>query len=174
MAVTLIDTNVLLRLLQPRHPQYSIAAAAVAEPRKQRADLCVAPQNLVEFWVVATRPVVNNGLGMSPLMIAGELRALNGLFRLLEGKPGVAGAWEMLVAVMLVYAVTWWSERKSPAGRRPLLPPAGRNEGRSVCAAALAVSGGVPRFERPGWMRDCSTNSPRKRIPAARRLPAAG
>src|ERR1700683_5449942 len=122
MAVTLIDTNVLLRLLQPLHPQYSIAATAVAELRKQRADLCVAPQNLVEFWVVATRPVVNNGLGMSPLMIAGELRALNGLFRLLEGKPGVAGAWEMLVgkhlvsgkqahdahlvAVMLVYAVT--------------------------------------------------------------------
>ncbi|MGD0120444.1 MAG: type II toxin-antitoxin system VapC family toxin [Candidatus Binatus sp.] len=122
MAVTLIDTNVLLRLLQPRHHQYSIAAAAVGELRKQRADLCVAPQNLVEFWVVATRPVVNNGLGMSPLMIAGELRALNGLFRLLEGKPGVAGAWEMLVgkhlvsgkqahdahlvAVMLVYAVT--------------------------------------------------------------------
>jgi predicted nucleic acid-binding protein len=122
MAVTLIDTNVLLRLLQPRHPQYSTAAAAVAELRKQRADLCVAPQNLVEFWVVATRPAVNNGLGMSPLMIAGELRALNGLFRLLEGKPGVAGAWEMLVgkhlvsgkqahdahlvAVMLVYAVT--------------------------------------------------------------------
>src|ERR1700689_1077354 len=79
MAVTLIDTNVLLRLLQPRHPQYSIAAAAVAELRKQRADLCVAPQNLVEFWVVATRPVVNNGLGMSPL------------------KPGGAGAWRILV-----------------------------------------------------------------------------
>jgi predicted nucleic acid-binding protein len=59
---------------------------------------------------------------MSPLTITGELRALNGLFRLLEGKSGVAGAWEMLVgthlvsgkqahdahlvAVMLVYAVT--------------------------------------------------------------------
>jgi predicted nucleic acid-binding protein len=122
MAATLIDTNVLLRLWQPRHPQYSIAAAAVTELRKQRADLCVARQNLVEFWVVATRPVINNGLGMSPLTITGELRALNGLFRLLEGKSGVAGAWEMLVgthlvsgkqahdahlvAVMLVYAVT--------------------------------------------------------------------
>jgi predicted nucleic acid-binding protein len=122
MPVTLIDTNVLLRLLQPRHPQYSMASAAVAELRKQGADLCIAPQNLVEFWAVATRPVVNNGLGMSPLTTAGELRVLNGLFRLLEGKSGVSGAWEMLagrhlvsgkqahdahlVAVMLVYAVT--------------------------------------------------------------------
>lgn len=122
MAATLIDTNVLLRLLQPRHPQYSVAATAVGELRERRADLCVAPQNLVEFWVVATRPAVNNGLGMSPLTIAGELRALSSLFRLLEGKSGVAGVWEMLVskylvsgkeahdahlvAVMLVYAVT--------------------------------------------------------------------
>ena len=122
MAVTLIDTNVLLRLLQPQHSQYSTAVAAVAELRRQRVDLCLAPQNLVEFWAVATRPLVNNGLGMTPRMVAGELRALNGLFRLLEGKPGVAGAWETLVgkhlvwgkqahdahlvAVMLVYAVT--------------------------------------------------------------------
>jgi len=102
MAVTLIDTNVLLRLLQPRHSQYSIAATAVSELRRQRADLCVAPQNLVEFWVVATRPTANNGLGMSPLTTAGELRALSGIFRLLEGKSGIAGAWEMLVGKHLV------------------------------------------------------------------------
>jgi predicted nucleic-acid-binding protein len=65
-AATLVDTDVLLRLLQPQHPQYSTAAKAVAELRQQRVDLCIAPQNLVEFWVVATRPVANNGLGMSP------------------------------------------------------------------------------------------------------------
>src|SRR5580704_12548116 len=74
MAATLIDTNVLLRLLQPQYTQYSIATAAVSELRRRRADLCVATQNLVEFWAVATRPVVTNGLGMSPLTIAGELR----------------------------------------------------------------------------------------------------
>jgi len=61
--------------------------------------------------VVATRPTANNGLGMSPLTTAGELRALSGIFRLLEGKSGIAGAWEMLVgkhlvAVMLVHAVS--------------------------------------------------------------------
>ena len=122
MALTLIDTNVLLRLLQPRHPQYSIASTVLAKLRDRGADLCIAPQNLVEFWVVATRPVVNNGLGISPLTIAGEVHALSVLFRLLEGKPGVASAWETLagkhlvsgkqahdahlVAVMLVHAVT--------------------------------------------------------------------
>jgi predicted nucleic acid-binding protein len=100
--VALVDTNILLRLLQPQHPQYSIAGAAVAELRKQRVDLCVAPRNLVELWVVATRPVANNGLGLSPPTIAGELRALNSLFRLLEGKSEVAAAWETLVGKHLV------------------------------------------------------------------------
>src|SRR5271165_1466140 len=98
----LVDTNVLLRLLQPLHRQYPMASAAVAELRKQGADLCVARQNLVEFWVVATRPLANNGLGMSPLTIAGEVRGLNGLFRLLEGKPGVAAVWERLAGQHLV------------------------------------------------------------------------
>ena len=95
---TLVDTNGLLRLLQPKNPQYAIADAGLTELRKQQTDLCVAPQNLFEFWAVATRPVANNGLGMSLPRIAGEIQAMQGLFRLLEGKAGIIGAWEKLVA----------------------------------------------------------------------------
>ena len=81
-ALTLVDTNVPLRLLQPHNRQYPIAPA--------------------EFWAVATRPVANNGLGMSPLAVAGEVRALNGMFRLLDGKAGIAGAWEKLAGKYFV------------------------------------------------------------------------
>ncbi len=101
-AITLIDTNVLLRLMQPQHTQYSTAAAALAELGRQNADLCIAPQNLVELWVVATRPTSLNGLGMSPLTIAAQLRTMKGMFRILEGKAGVADAWEKLVGKHLV------------------------------------------------------------------------
>ena len=89
---TLVDTNVLLRLLQPEHPQYPIASMALAALRRQESDLCVARQNLVEFWAVATRPLAENGLGMSPLATAGEVRVLHDLFRVLEGKSGIAEA----------------------------------------------------------------------------------
>ena len=99
---TLADTNVLLRLLQPEHPQYQIAAMALAGLRRQESDLCIAPQNLVEFWAVETRPVKENGLGLSPLTTAGEVRVLRDLFRVLEGKPGIAEAWEKLVSGHLV------------------------------------------------------------------------
>src|SRR5665213_1436871 len=101
-ALALVDTNVLLRLLQPHHRQYPIALEAVAELRNRNVELCIAPRNLVEFWVVAGRPVANNGLGMSPLAVAGEVRALNGMFRLLDGKAGVAGAWETLAGKYFV------------------------------------------------------------------------
>jgi len=37
-------------------------SAAVAGLRQRNIDLCIVPQNLVEFWAVATRPVANNGL----------------------------------------------------------------------------------------------------------------
>src|SRR5580693_3293519 len=99
---TLVDTNVLLRLLQPEHAQYAIATTALAGLRQQESDLCIARQNLVEFWVVATRPVAENGLGMSPLVTAGEVRVLRDLFRVLEGRPGIADAWESLVSSHLV------------------------------------------------------------------------
>jgi len=99
---TLVDTNVLLRLLQPEHPQCAVASMALAALRRQESELCIARQNLVEFWVVATRPIAENGLGMSPLMTAGEVRVLRDLFRVLEGKSGIAEAWEKLVSVHMV------------------------------------------------------------------------
>jgi predicted nucleic acid-binding protein len=99
---TLVDTNVLLRLLQPEHPHYEIASLALAGLRRQKSDLCIARQNLVEFWVVATRRVAENGLGMSPLMTAGEIRVLRDLFRVLEGKSGIADDWEEIVSGHLV------------------------------------------------------------------------
>ena len=51
---TLVDTNILLRSLHPEHPHYAIAQDAIATLRR-RDMLCIAPQNLIEFWAVATR-----------------------------------------------------------------------------------------------------------------------
>ena len=99
--LAVVDTNVLLRLLQPGHPQYSVASAAITNLRGQ-FDLCILPQNLVEFWSVATRPPATNGLGLRPLTATAEIRGLRNLFRLLEGKPGIADEWEQLVARHLV------------------------------------------------------------------------
>jgi predicted nucleic acid-binding protein len=93
----LADTNVLLRSLYPDHPHYSAAEKALAVLRLRREVLCVAPQNLVEFWAVATRPRNENGLGMSPARAATEIVTLRRFFRLLPWTLDVLEAWQQMV-----------------------------------------------------------------------------
>ena len=62
MAV-LLDTNILLRILQPHSGHAPIAERALGALRARNEELQIVSQNLVEFWAVATRPVRENGLG---------------------------------------------------------------------------------------------------------------
>ncbi|HTU46506.1 MAG TPA: hypothetical protein VMF91_15670 [Bryobacteraceae bacterium] len=45
--------------------------------------LNVAPQNIVEFWVVMTRPIHENGLGLTIEQAVSELEAVKRFFDLL-------------------------------------------------------------------------------------------
>jgi predicted nucleic acid-binding protein len=102
MSPTLADSNILLSAAQPLHPHHSIVLTAVTRLLQQNVDLCIVTQNLVEFWVVATRPVGNYGFGMSPAAAGHELSRLRTIFRLLDGGVGIADAWEKLVSQHLV------------------------------------------------------------------------
>jgi len=68
-----IDTSALLGTIQVRHPQYETVLRALEALTARGRDLYIVPQNLVELWVVATRPAERNGLGMSPAAVAAEL-----------------------------------------------------------------------------------------------------
>ena len=93
----LVDTSTLLRTLQRRHPQYEAATHALEIlPRKGR-ELHVVPQNLIELWAVATRPVAQNGLDMTPDAAAAELARLKSMFALLPETPAIYPVWESLV-----------------------------------------------------------------------------
>lgn len=49
----------------------------------QGADLCIPGQVLYEFWVVATRPVASDGLGLTPDEAELHIAGIRGGFRLL-------------------------------------------------------------------------------------------
>ncbi len=93
----LVDTNVILRLKQPQHPMNSYAVAAVETLKKQKNNLCIFPQNLIEFWVVATRPVDVNGLGLSFDVAILEIEKLKNIFSILLDIPSVYAEWEKLI-----------------------------------------------------------------------------
>jgi predicted nucleic acid-binding protein len=90
------DTNILLRLAQPHHPNAPIAARALRALRKGGETLHIEPQNVIEFWAVATRPIGANGLGFSIEETTAKIEALKRLFVLLPELP-LQNAWERLV-----------------------------------------------------------------------------
>jgi predicted nucleic acid-binding protein len=59
------DSNILLRIIQYNHPMHAEALRAAVNLLRQDEVVHVLPQNLYEVWVVATRPVANNGLGLT-------------------------------------------------------------------------------------------------------------
>lgn len=97
-----LDTNILTRAAQPAHPSHNQTLTALAALKKQGEDLCIVPQNLYEFWVVATRPVAANGLAMPIGLAEAELSSIKKLFNFLNDTQAVYAEWERLV---LRYAV---------------------------------------------------------------------
>jgi predicted nucleic acid-binding protein len=96
----LADTNVLLRSLYPDHPHYSAAENALTTLRLRGETLCIAPQNLIEFWAVSTRPRDDNGLGMTSAKAASEITNLRRFFQLLSSSPEVLETWQQMVINM--------------------------------------------------------------------------
>src|SRR5205823_1285355 len=63
----------------------------------QGRKLHIVAQNLIELWVVATRPLGENGLGMTPAEAAGELERIKAIFLFLPETAAIYPAWEALV-----------------------------------------------------------------------------
>jgi predicted nucleic acid-binding protein len=92
-----LDTNILTRLAQLTHRHHDQALAAVRELQSEGHVLCIVPQNIFEFWAVATRPVAENGLGLSIEETKAEVDKLKIAFLLLLDTPALLGEWERLV-----------------------------------------------------------------------------
>ena len=92
----LTDTNIPLRS-HPSDPHYELTNSALAKLRQRNESLCIAPQNLIEFWAVATRPRTENGLGMDVFTAATEIGKLLQLFHLLPYTPQVVETWRQIV-----------------------------------------------------------------------------
>lgn len=93
-----VDTNILLRSIQPSHPMHERAVRQVASFIAQDEALVVTPQIVAEFWNVATRPIEHNGLGMGHEQTREELVRLEHFFSVLGETPDVYAEWKRLVA----------------------------------------------------------------------------
>lgn len=93
----LVDTNILLRSVEPLHPQHAIAVGAVSHLLAESTPVYFTLQNIAEFWNVATRPVANNGLGLSIPSTLREVEKIEGLLTLLPDTSAVYAEWKRII-----------------------------------------------------------------------------
>jgi predicted nucleic acid-binding protein len=91
-----LDTNILTLIAQPSHPRHDTAVAAVRQLESSAQTLRIVPQNLFEFWAVATRPVVSMGLGLTVAEAKAELDKIKKAFLLNLDPPSLLDEWERL------------------------------------------------------------------------------
>jgi predicted nucleic acid-binding protein len=94
---TLVDTNILLRSVQPSHPMHAAAVRALEALLAKEEPLFLSIQNVAEFWNAATRPAAYNGLGYSHEQAREEIERLEGFFEILSESAASYAAWKELV-----------------------------------------------------------------------------
>ena len=92
-----VDTNVLARIIHKNHPMQQTAKDAIKLLLSRGETLCVFPQNLYEFWVIATRPALQNGFGLTPADAEIQIEEFETLFSLRRDTPAIYDEWRNLV-----------------------------------------------------------------------------
>jgi len=111
------DTNILLRWVQPATDASQIARGAVEALHLKGEAVYITPQNLVEFWTVATRPADVNGLGMTVQQAEAELQQIEALFPLLPDTSAIHAEWRKLIICSGVSGVRTHDARLASALR---------------------------------------------------------
>ena len=93
----LVDANVLLRMTSAASPQRAVAADAVRKLTARGDAPLICLQTMAEFWVVATRPLANNGFGLTPARADVALRRHEAQFTFLKDPPTTRDIWRRLV-----------------------------------------------------------------------------
>jgi len=101
----LIDSNILLRLVEPAHSMHADALAASSALLGAGETVHTLPQNIAEFWNVCTRPLDKNGLGLTPAQTEREVARLETLFPVLLDNASIYPEWRQLVVKHAVSGV---------------------------------------------------------------------
>ena len=101
----LLDTNLLGGMTDSTDPQCAASRRAVHVLLVNRERLIIVPQNLYEFWAVATRkpgppPAGQNGLGMTCEQASQWLRFFKRRFTLLPDRAELNESWHTLVRTL--------------------------------------------------------------------------
>jgi predicted nucleic acid-binding protein len=102
----LIDSGILLRLLEPTDPQHPVIRQAIRTLRSRGDHLVTSPQNAAEFWNVCTRPATaRGGFGLTIAEAERRLRIIERLFQVPPDHLASYALWRQLVVIHAVQGV---------------------------------------------------------------------
>jgi predicted nucleic acid-binding protein len=101
----LLDSNILIRWLEPDNPDQIVVKAALDRLLLAGADLCFTSQNLGEFWNAMTRPANRNGYGLSPEEAEIRIRDIEAQCTLLPDSIDVHWEWRRLLGAYRISGV---------------------------------------------------------------------
>jgi predicted nucleic acid-binding protein len=113
----LVDTNVLLRSVQNSDPMQSEAVCSVSLLLRNPQEVSLIPQTLIEFWAVATRQQINNGLGLSVDETIRQIAYFKTIFTLWPDTDEIFQEWERLVSQHQVLGKQVYDARRVAAMR---------------------------------------------------------
>ncbi len=111
------DTNVLLRLTKPEDQDYPLVQRATTRLWDRGTEICYTPQNLAEFWNVATRPSGRNGFGLSIPETDRRVQIIESNMTLLEDNERIHREWRRMVILHSVSGVQVYDARLAAAMR---------------------------------------------------------
>jgi predicted nucleic acid-binding protein len=91
------DTNVLLRSIERGHRHQPLAVESIKGLQAKGHEIIVVPQFVYELWVVATRPIDQNGLGFAAERADGLIDEVLKLYPIFEDESGVFDLWRIAV-----------------------------------------------------------------------------
>ena len=100
-----MDTNILLRLVQPDSPEYGTIRECTDRLWARGAELLYTSQNLVEFWNVCTRPADRNGFGLSVAETDERATLIEAKFSLAAESETTHQEWRRIVVVPKVSGI---------------------------------------------------------------------
>ena len=94
----LIDTNVILRSKQKSSPHYQEVTETLVKLVEDEEELIICPQVIYEFYVVVTRPIEQNGFGLSMDIALSEIDNILATYSMPVENSQVFFIWQQLIA----------------------------------------------------------------------------
>ena len=93
----LLDTNILIHANQPASPHYATITHKLNEFAKNKQELMICSQVLYEYYVAVTRPLTQNGYGLSSEDAIVQINIFKSAYTFIDDSENIFAEWVSII-----------------------------------------------------------------------------